>query len=316
MHQKIYKKQIIEGVSIPAVIHNGNYYFVDLDVYENGRVYCWNFEDFEHFKNDVRRGWVVTSIPNGKNISIHNLGDWKIKNGKWNFDAESFIEYIEKQIREMNPHWENIYTHRQKIINGVRVGEDGKGTPYKVEMGEYNWAKEKLDGESFDLFYKQDGFYSLVQVSVFKDATLHICRIENPFEISLEKFEEIIKNGEILSQIPTNSLVKIYGLGEFIAESEDYAEEIENLLLEIKEKVKELNNEPTFFDICLETFEMFKENPTEENRQKLKEAYENVPEHTRMYLGDMDTRDDEYILIIEDGIEEWLKYVKEEQEEN
>ncbi|WP_449405150.1 DUF7638 domain-containing protein [Hymenobacter montanus] len=51
----VYRKQVIEGFSIPAIIHNFRYYFVDIDVYSDGRVQCWNFEDFGYFKNDIKQ---------------------------------------------------------------------------------------------------------------------------------------------------------------------------------------------------------------------------------------------------------------------
>jgi hypothetical protein len=42
---KVYREKIVEGFSIPAIIHNSQYFFVEIDVYEDGRVDCWNFED-------------------------------------------------------------------------------------------------------------------------------------------------------------------------------------------------------------------------------------------------------------------------------
>ena len=80
---KTYRKQIIEGVSIPGLIRNGNHYFTDLEIYEDGRVECWNFQDFAHFKKDVHRGWVAVNIPDGERISIHSLGEWTINKGAW-----------------------------------------------------------------------------------------------------------------------------------------------------------------------------------------------------------------------------------------
>src|SRR5688572_28447570 len=128
---KIYKKQTIEGYSIPAFIKNGNHFFVDLEVYENGRVNCWNFEDFEHFKKDVNRNWVDLSIPDNNQISIHGLGDWIIDNGNWLFNKETFIEYVQSLIKELNPNLENIYKYNQKKINGVTIGENRNGTVFK-----------------------------------------------------------------------------------------------------------------------------------------------------------------------------------------
>jgi hypothetical protein len=124
---RVYRQQVLEGVSIPAIIHNGSYFFVDLDVYENGRVQCWNFEDFASFQRDVHRGWVVLSIPDGEAISIHGLGNWRIEQGQWQFTKQTFIAYVERLIRTLNPRWQNIYTYVERRNNGVVVGESGNG---------------------------------------------------------------------------------------------------------------------------------------------------------------------------------------------
>lgn len=300
----------LQGFSVPAIIHNGGYYFVDLSVYENGRVECWQFEDFEHFKNDVQNGWVTSQIPNHQCISIHNLGEWKIKNVDWLFDNDSFIQHIVQQIKIINPNWQNIYHYTPKKVNGIIHGEDGRGTLYKEVMGEIEGQKDKINGQGFDLFLKQQEHYALVQVIVFKDSTIHIQRLENPLQLSLSEFENKVKNGDIATVLPKNARVYIYGLGSFITDEEIWSEEIENILAEIKEAIKEMNGEQTYFDICREMYQLYQQYPTTENKEKLKIAYENVPEHLRMYLGDMDTKDIVIRMIIygEQEIENWSHY--------
>lgn len=46
------------------------------------------------------------------------------------------------------------------------------------------------------------------------------------------------------------------------------------------------------------TYYLYLENPIEFYRDKLREKYERVPEHERMYLGDMDTKDWDYQRIL------------------
>lgn len=72
-------------------------------MYENGRVQCWNFEDFVSFKRDVHRGWVVLSIPDCEAISIHGLDNWHIEQRQWHFTKQTFIAYVERLIRTLNP---------------------------------------------------------------------------------------------------------------------------------------------------------------------------------------------------------------------
>ena len=52
-----------------------------------------------------------------------------------------------------------------------------------------------------------------------------------------------------------------------------------------------LRGEPGSRRRCLEHFELYKANPGVEQREALRRAYEAVPEHFRMYCGDMDSKD-------------------------
>lgn len=70
---------------------------------------------------------MVLSIPDNNKISIHGLGSWTINEGEWLFNKETFIEYVQNLIKELNPNLENIYKYSEKTINGIRIGERGKG---------------------------------------------------------------------------------------------------------------------------------------------------------------------------------------------
>ena len=308
---KVYRKQIIEGFSIPAIIKNGSYFFVDIDVYENGRVECWNFEDFEHFKKDVQKGWVSLNIPDEKEISIHGLGNWTIQNGNWIFNKDSFIEYVQNLIKNLNPKLENIYKHSEKTINGVRIGESGNGTIYKeLKKDENDIFPEKINGNSINLFYKIGKEYALVKVNAFADHTIQLSRLESPIDLTLEEFEKYIEQKDILTEIPLNSDVTIYGLGDFKVTNNLYVTSIEDKLLEIKDILGKLNGQPSTIEICRENHKAYINNPTIENKNKLKASYENIPIHQRIYVGDMDTKDIEVRMIIygEMEIENWSHY--------
>ncbi|MET6996857.1 DUF7638 domain-containing protein [Chitinophaga defluvii] len=307
----VYRKQIIEGFSIPAIIHNSSYFFVDIDVYADGRVQCWNFEDIEHFKKDVRRGWVALSIPDNEEISIHDLGSWTITNGSWVFDKESFIDYVLSLIKELNPKSENIYQYSPKIINGIRIGESGTGSIYKEHKRTPNDPfPKKIDGKSVDLFYKIDNEYYLVKAIIFPDLTIDLCRLAKNVEITLQEFEELIAKEIIVTTILPNSKVNINGFGSFTVQEAQYTVEVKDKLLEIKDTIRELKGEPSSVDICREAYEQYINHPTLKNKEQLKISYENVPDHHKMYVGDMDTKDIEVRMIIygEQEIENWSHY--------
>lgn len=308
---KVYRKQMIEGFSIPAIIHNDHYFFVDLSVYEDGRVECWNFEDFDHFKNDVQRGWVAVSIPDNKDISIHGLGSWTIEKGNWLFTKDTFIEYIRDVIKQLNPNLDNIYKHAEKKINGIVVGESGKGTIYKAQQTtKYDFFKAKIDGTSTDLFYKLDDAFCLVQVNIFADDSLELSRLETPISLNMEELEKHITDGVLLTDIPAGAIVYIYGLGHFCVQKKLFSSSIHDKLLEIKDIQRRLKGEPTTLDICKQAYRDYLEDPTNSSRDKLRIAYEQVPNHQKRFVGDMDTKDFAVRMIIygEQEIEKWSHY--------
>jgi hypothetical protein len=307
---KVYRQQVQEGFSIPAVIHNGSYYFVDLDVYENGRVYCWNFEDFASFQQDVQRGWVVPNIPDGEAISIHGLGKWRIENGDWQFDQQNFSGYVEGLIRELNPSWQNIYTHREQRIEGVVVGESGSGTVYKKNPPA-SFFSERIDGARINLFYRHEAaYYWLVQVNVFADGTLQLARLEAPVTLTLAELERLVHQQVVLTEVPPGATVQVYGLGRFTIQQAVYAESVENKILEIKDLQRTLVGEPSTLDLCRKAYEAYVETPTTSRKEALRTAYERVPDHLRGYVGDMDTRDTQVRMILygEQEIEGWSHY--------
>lgn len=308
---KVYRKQITEGYSIPAFIKNGSYFFVDLDVYENGRVYCWNFEDIESFKKDVEKNWVVLNIPDNNEISIQGLGSWTISNGNWLFNKKTFISYVENLIKELNPNWDNIFKYSEKKIKGLIVAENGEGVIYKESKKKSNDIfPSRINGQSLDLFYKVLENYYLIKVNIFADNTIQLARLENPIDLTLEEFENLIQEKTILTKVPLNSIVIIYGLGNFKMIKAQYTTEIKDKLIEIKDILKKLNGQPSSIEICREALEKYHLNPTFENRIKLKNSYENIPEHQKIYVGDMDIKDTEVRMIIygENEVKNWSHY--------
>lgn len=304
---RVYRRQIFEGYSIPAIIHNMNYFFVDLDVYENGRVQCWNFEDFDHFIQDVKRGWVKTTIPNGETISVYGLGSWKINNAEWSFSSETFIQYVEALIKDLNPNLENLYQYSQKRVNGVAIGENGDGTVYKGQPSPFY---DKINGDSVNMFYKMNNCFYLIKVNVFADSSVQLSRLENPVDLSFHEFEKLVSEESILTEVPEGELIHVYGLGKFFIQNIVSSVSIREKLLEIKDMMRNLKGEPSSLQICQQALLVYLDNPTISNKEALKITYENIPQHQRRYVGDMDTKDIQVRMIIygEREIENWSHY--------
>jgi len=246
---RVLRRQIIEGYSIPAFINNGGHCFVNLDVYEDGRVQCWNFKDFEHFKKDVQRNWVSFSIPNYQSISIVGLGEWIIHEANWLFNKDSFIEYVENVIKMLNPNLENIYKYTErKNENGIIYSQNGHGTVFKEKRNSplCDIFAEIKRGNGHDFFYKIRGDFYLVSANVFSDGSIHLSRLENPVELTLNEFEILIRKKVLVSRIRKNSNVIIYGLGSFKIHKALYYKTINEKLVEIKNDLERFSKRQKF----------------------------------------------------------------------
>ncbi|MBL0019921.1 MAG: hypothetical protein IPP17_26705 [Bacteroidetes bacterium] len=183
----------------------------------------------EHFVRDVQRGWVSLSVPDNKAISIHGLGGWIVGDGNWTFNEETFIAYVESLIAELNPKFENMFAYTEKIINGVRIGESGMVQFYKERSPIHSiFFPEKINGQSLNLFCKTSDDFHLVRVNVFPDATIRLSRLENPLELTMSEFENLIREGVVVSEIPLHTNISIYGLGSFKALEVQYVNSVQD----------------------------------------------------------------------------------------
>jgi hypothetical protein len=66
--RSIRRVMTIDRVVLPAFIHNGGYFFINLPVYADGLVDAWDILDRLLFEEKLSQGWVTTSIPDGESI--------------------------------------------------------------------------------------------------------------------------------------------------------------------------------------------------------------------------------------------------------
>ncbi len=310
---KISRIKTIEGFAVPAIIHNDSYFFVDLSVYEDGTVECWEMTDLNLFKDKLETGWVKTSVPNGKSISVHGLGSWKIDDGNWMFDKQTFFEYVGSILEKLNPQMQNLHKVFEKKINGVTILESGRGNIFKDQSRyENEILSKKINGGGFNVFFKEEEKYFLVNLVVFADEKIQLHRVPEIVEFDFHELQNQIEIGNILTEIPTNFVVEIYGLGKFKILTADYpCTSVQDKLLEVRDLIEEQNNRHSSVEVCRAIFEEYLKTPTFELKEKLKIAYENIPKHKRMYVGDMDTKDTAVRMIIysEDEIKNWSHYI-------
>jgi hypothetical protein len=100
--QRIAEDVVVPGVYFPAFIHNADHHLTNIVAYRDGMVDCWGLVTFEVFKEKVRSGWVVTSVPEGATISIHHVGRFKVSSVLIEGPEEEFIKDVANAIEELN----------------------------------------------------------------------------------------------------------------------------------------------------------------------------------------------------------------------
>lgn len=170
----VYRRQRIEGVSIPAIIHNSSYFLIQMPVYEDGIVSCWHKSDLQQLQEDLRRGWVTPTVPLGRELSVHNLGSFEVREAHWDYNIQSYYQHVREVVQSLNPEMVNIYHITPREIekwDKLRVCFTADCTPckQKPEFGYDFW-----DGESNYIFCRQDGRLYLTALTVFADKTVQL----------------------------------------------------------------------------------------------------------------------------------------------
>lgn len=297
---RVYYRHRVEGVTVPAVIHNGSYFYTNLGVYENGIISCWRRSDLRQFREELARGWVTPSIPIGRNISIHGLGEFPVLDAHWKYDNKSFYQYIEKRVKSLNPEMKNIYQTTQREIDKceeLRLRKTAEPISYKVKSG---FGYFTFDGKTSNIFYRRKDQLYLTTITAYADKTLEIDAEPNR-SFELEKINEMFEQGIFTTSVRKEEWVIMEGLGEVLlgATKQRYKLSKKEKQKEIQELVHRVAGEKDAHDKCVWAHYAYLTDPSEFNREALRKAYEAVPKHERMYLGDMDTRDADIIRILQ-----------------
>ena len=293
---KVYVKKVIEGESIPGIIKNGEYYLAKFGIYEDGTVSCWERNDLEKLRKSIENERIVCEIPKGELLSVFQLGKFEVKQAEWKYSKESYYKHILEIVKNLNPEMKNIYTETSRIKekwDKARVGFSDSPIDFKLA---HKFGYFLTDGESNFIFYNQKEKSCITFLTVYADKSFRIGKIPDK-EFTFSQVEEMFQKGILSTTVDEYIWIEIEHLGK-VKLSAYSTVSTEEKLKELEERMKKLANEPTAHDICIKAYHNYLEFPCKENREVLRKAYEAVPEHERCYLGDMDTRDTDYIRIL------------------
>ncbi len=182
---------------------------------------------------------------------------------------------------------------KKRLWEKHRVSFSARGTAYKVKG---SLGYDLMDGASVRVFFNRDGVYCLTTLTVYQDQSILIDAVpDNSF--SLNDIRNLFERKIIRTEFSAATHVLFEGLGTCLVKCQSYVSCTEKLA-EIVEHAKKNAGEETAHERCLKHYHAYLTEPSDYNRNRLKESYEAVPEHERMYLGDMDSRDSDFIRII------------------
>lgn len=307
----ITRTEILDGFSIPGIIHNMQYHFTDLQVYSDGLISCWEMVDLPMFKDKLNKGWVVTSIPDGEAISIFNLGHWYIENGEWVHTKDSIYNFVSSLVKKLNPTLENLINYNgnnSKTVGKVSVAKHFMPTPKPYHYDDPNsYLPRKISGEKFHFFYRETNNKTyLAELSLYKSGRIEITNLPEKKIFEFADLDTLVNSKQLDTKLEIGEKVTILNLGSFNIKSGSGVE-IKFKVNELNDKLNELNGRENSIAKCARIFDEYKLNPTKKLRDELKSAYEAVPEHQRIFVGTMDTKDYEVRQVIYGDIvkKEW-----------
>lgn len=291
---KIYRYQRVEGKYFPGIINNVNYFFTTVALYEDGVIDCWKKVEFQDIKNVIEKGWLCCEAPNGKNISIFQVGNYTIKSAKWKYNKETYYKTIIDNLKELNPKIENI----NKITREIPEEDYKKeilflSKPFRLEhkINFHQW----FNGDNTFIFYNLGGQLYLTTLTAYEDKTFEIGLLEEKY-FSLEEIKEMFEKNILTTEVKDRFFIKNFA--EIEIEKINYFVEKSQKFKEIEDMMKKVCEEETTLELCREAYFEYLADPCDYTKEKLRKAYEAVPEHERMYLGDMDSKDWDYQRIL------------------
>ncbi len=294
---KVYRKQTIEGVTVPAIIKNGSYFWHSMAVYEDGTVSCWKKVDLDEVPQRLDAKWLQFSVPNGQELSVFELCCLKIVSAKWRFNEKSYFKYIKDIVRSINPEMGNIYKTTQREHDKwdkYRVAFTASPVPCKLKG---NLGYDLLDGSDAHIFLHKDGKLLLTEMYVYKDGTFLVEGLGEEY-LSFEDITRLFKNKTLRTAPQNGETVSFGALGEAVVDVVYEPVSSEQKLVELDNKLLRVQNKPDAHERCINAYHAYLVEPTDFYKEELRKAYEAVPEHERCYLGDMDTRDSDFRRIL------------------
>lgn len=126
-----------------------------------------------------------------------------------------------------------------------------------------------------------NGSYFLTDLKIYKNGLIDCWEL-----VTLDEFVQKIENGWVSVELDSeeNYDISIFGLGHISTGFHYHAHKTnQDLVLEVMDILSELNGQQTSSERCYQAWQNYQNEPTHRNISFLKEAYEAIPKHKRIY---------------------------------
>jgi hypothetical protein len=309
----------IRGYEFPGIIHNSSYFLTELQVFADGLVNCWEMVDLPMFEAKLRNGWVVTSIPSGAALSIHGIGSVAVTEPNWAHTPKTIVKFVKDIVLALNPRLQNLYDchgRDTEEINGVRYAAVNTDNPRPWKTNQpISPLVHGMFGASLRHFQVRDAALHLVTIQLFKDDSALIFGAKEPQSFDYDRLIKQIENSDGFRLPNPGELVVIEGLVNFKAGHWGYRVEPNELAAEFHDLHSRVHGGPGAIQECMRAYRHYLAEQTSETLKALREKYEAVPAHLRIYCGDMDVKDIPIRMILygKGEIENWSHYQASKQ---
>ena len=146
---------------------------------------------------------------------------------------------------------------------------------------------ERIEGTWRHAFIRNGGTYHLSDLMIYADGMVDCWGL-----VTLDEFATKLASGWVATEPADGARASAHHLAVWkFAEPQTWLTP-EMLLGEVRDDIDRLNGRPDSTDRCLAALEVFRDQPTEDHRAVLRQAYEAIPDHMRGYaLGDQNNKD-------------------------
>jgi hypothetical protein len=293
------------GRRLDLFVWNGPHFLSSVDLFEDSSSDAWGLGNRSLLARKLsdesgRDGPpVVTEVPVGATLSVHDLGNMAVARSSWSARREDVLLAADMVVRARR---------RPKLDPNERVdkperpgGPRRKVHPYRVDAD-----GTLLRGSAVHVFVREESRCSTLKSWIVYEDGRSRLGPRGALE-SLEDSIAKVRSGAVATTVAVGDEVAIPGLGTFVVRDgyRGFVDPVERIR-EIQDELEMLRGAPGTHERCRAAFadyeraeELAVENDAgpevpalEAARAVLRAAYEAVPEHLRLYiLRDMDRKD-------------------------